>query len=159
VLFGLWLSTKNTYARTSDSILELSPISCGVTIFFSKQVGYVDHVDARTWVDTLVTCVRNKDTSVIAVVDMLTVDRLCPTVVVVCKVALDQGNVLGIVVVTNISMTPRNARVLDELKALSGVRLFSTVEKALQYAQSQLHPTIAPYSNSSMMTFSAISNF
>jgi hypothetical protein len=145
--------------HVAGMIMPIDQMSFDEGVFFSKQVGYVDHVDARRWAKALVNYAQNSDGSTIAVIDMLSVDRLCPTVVEVCEMALDQGNVLGIVVVTNLSMTPRNARVLEKLKALQGVRMFSTVEKALNYAQLQLHPTIVPYSNSNMMIFVAGYNF
>ena len=85
------------------------------SVFFARMTGYVDRVDASTWADMLVTCAQNRDVSIMAVVDMLEVDRLCPTMVQMCEITLDQANVLGLVVVTGAAMTPRNARVLDEL--------------------------------------------
>jgi hypothetical protein len=140
-------------------VMAIEQMSFNDGIFFSKQVGYVDYVDVRLWFNALNNHACNSGLSIVVVVDMLDVDRLCPTITDALELARNNPNLLGVAMVTADSMISRNARVLDELKALPGVRLFSSVEKALQYAQSQLHPTIVPYSNSNMMTFSAISNF
>ena len=122
-------------------------------IFLTKQVGYVDHADIRMWANALGNYARNSDVAIMAVVDMLDVDRLCPTMIDVCAALLNTTHVLGLVVVTNAAMTPRNARLLGELKALPGVCLFSTLDKAITFAHSQLHPSIVPYSDQCLMRF------
>jgi anti-anti-sigma regulatory factor len=143
---------KHRHYQESIFSMPIHAMSFDEGVFFTKQVGYIDHVDASTWVDALSTCAQKSEGPVIAVVEMLEVDRISPTITDVCAIVLDNTNVLGIAVVTSVSMTPRNAPVLDELKALAGVRLFSTEDKALSYARAQLHPSIVPYSNSNLIS-------
>jgi hypothetical protein len=140
-------------------VMAIEQMSFNDGVFFSKQVGYVDHVDVRLWFNALNNHACNSGLSIVVVVDMLDVDRLCPTIIDALELARTNPNLLGIAMVTADSMTSRNALVLEELKKMPDVRLFSSVEKALNYAQSQLHPTIVPYSNSNMMTFVAGYNF
>jgi hypothetical protein len=120
-------------------------------LFFAQHVGYLDHIDVSTWADALSCHAQNSEVPVMAVVDMLGVDRVCPTMPQVVTTLLQMSNVLGIALVTSDLMTSRNAPVFDELKALPGVRLFSTMDKALTYSKARLHPSIAPFSNQNLM--------
>ncbi len=73
-------------------------------MFFARQVGYIDYVDARMWANALGNHAENSGEPIMAVVDMLEVDRLCPTVIEVFETVLDKANVLGIVLVTGASI-------------------------------------------------------
>ena len=131
--------------------MPIHEMSFAENIFFTRQVGYIDHIDVSTWADTLATHAQQSDVPIMAVVTMLEVDRLCPTIIDVCARVLKMTNVLGIGVVTGNSMTPRDSRILGQLKTLPGVHLFPTLDRALRFARSQSQPSITPLSNSSMM--------
>lgn len=109
-------------------------------VFYSKQVGYVDNVDARMWHSALRKHVKTHEAPMMAVVDMQQIDRLCPTVVQVFSAALALPDMLGIVIVSDQAMGSRNERVMSKLSALSGVRVFSSMDSAMAYVRTQLNP-------------------
>jgi len=124
-------------------------------VFFAKQVGYVDHVDVRMWANALRHRAQNNDMPIMAVIDILDADRLCPTMITTFQVALEAANVLGIALVAGDPMTPRDSQILGQLKTSRHVRVFSSLDKAMNFARSRLHPSIAPCSNQNLMRFAA----
>lgn len=128
-------------------------------VFFAKQVGYIDHVDARMWANALKNHARNSDIPIMAVVDMTEVDRLCPTAIKEFSASLQAGNVLGVLLVTGDSMASRNARVLSKLDELNGVRVFPTLDEARRFASTRVRPTVGAYVARSVMSYAAIPAF
>lgn len=110
-------------------------------VFFARQVGYVDDVDARMWSNALKNYAANTDSDVVAVVDMCEVERLVPTVVKVFQSILKQGNLRGVAIVAGNLMNSRNARVLSKLTELSGVSVFSSQDEAYAFANTRLNPS------------------
>ncbi|MFW5691473.1 MAG: hypothetical protein ACOCXZ_03125 [Chloroflexota bacterium] len=109
-------------------------------VFFARQVGYVDDVDARMWGNALKNYAQNADLPVVAVVDMREVDRLVPTVTRVFSGLLSAPNLAGIAIVAGELMGSRNARVLSKLCELENVRVFSTIDEARAFARMQVKP-------------------
>ncbi|TVR21651.1 MAG: hypothetical protein EA396_07965 [Anaerolineaceae bacterium] len=112
-------------------------------VFYSKQVGYVDNVDARMWHSALRKHTKTAESPLVAVVDMQQIDRLCPTVVQVFSAALALPDMLGVIIISDQVMGSRNERVMSKLSALPGVRVFSSAESAMAYARTQLHPALS----------------
>jgi len=110
-------------------------------VFYAKQVGYIDAVDARMWASALAKYAKQSDSTIMSVVDMTEVDRLCPTVIKVLQKALMNGNVGGVVLVTSDMMASRNASVMGKMGKLDHVRVFSTVDDANSYVEAHVHPT------------------
>jgi len=110
-------------------------------IFYAKQVGYIDNVDARMWSSAVGKYAKGADAPIMAVVDMTEVDRLCPTVIKTLQKTLNDGNLIGIVLITSDMMASRNARVMGKMGALDHVRVFSSFDDAHAYVQANLRPT------------------
>ena len=125
-------------------------------VFVTRQVGYVDHVDNRMWSNALSNYANSSDSPLMALLDVTDVDRLCPTILKVVNSIITNGNVLGIAIVTGDLMASRNANILSKLSQLPNVRVFSTYEDALRFADGYLHPTIGNYGNSTMFVAWAI---
>lgn len=125
-------------------------------VFFTKQVGYLDHVDARMWANALKKYAKSSDVPIMAVVDMTEVDRLCPTVLKEFTTALQTSNVLGISLITGDVMASRKAPIIGKLGELPGVRFFPTVDEARRYAQARLRPSVGSYTASSVRLFAAV---
>jgi anti-anti-sigma regulatory factor len=111
-------------------------------IFTVKTVGYLDNIDARMWGNALKKYAKKSDTTIVAIVDMRQVERICPTVLKVVGGLVQQPNLRGIAIITSDSMASRNVSVMNKLQGTDGVRLFSTIEQAHAHAQTYLDPTI-----------------
>lgn len=125
-------------------------------VFFTKLVGYANHIDARRWFKALDACNMNNDAAIVAVVDMLDVDRISPTLADLCEIALADQNILNIAIIINNTMTVHNPQIIETLKSLSGVHFFSSSQMAMTFARSQVCPTIFPYSGQTMMNLAAV---
>lgn len=124
-------------------------------VFFAKQVGYIDHVDARMWANALKNHAKTSDSPIMAVVDMTEVDRLCPTAIKEFTSSLQAVNILGVLLVTGDSMASRNSRVLGKLNELNGVRVFPTLDEARRFANTRVRPTVGAYVARSVMAYTA----
>jgi len=120
-------------------------------VFFAKQVGYVDHVDARMWANALNTYAQASDFPIVAVIDMTEVDRLCPTTVKTFAQALESRNVLNIALIAGDLMASRNAKVLGKLADVDRLRIFSSRDAAQRFANERLQPSFGAYTAQSVM--------
>ena len=110
-------------------------------VFFAKQVGYIDNVDARMWASALGKYAKGADTPIMAVVDMTEVDRLCPTVTKTLQKLVQDGNVIGIVLITSEMMASRNARVMGKMGGMDRVRVFNHFDDAHAFVRANINPT------------------
>lgn len=107
-------------------------------VFYAKQVGYFDNVDARMWVSALKKYAANSPVPVVAVTDITEVDRLCPTVLKLLSDVLNTPNVSSIAIATGTCSTSQTTRVLRQLSELNGVRVFCSIDEARRYAAAKL---------------------
>lgn len=127
-------------------------------VFVAKTVGYLDNLDAKMWANAL----RNHaDTSVHplnAVVDMVEVSRLCPTVIKILSELIKTQSTDKIGIVISESMASQNARVIDKLGEINGIRIFATYEDAYRFVQFSGAPATAACGagNFSMFNFSTV---
>lgn len=119
-------------------------------IFFTKQVGYVDDVDGRMWMNALKKYSNASLSPVVALVDMREVDRLCPTVLRVFSALKDMGNVMGVAIIASEQMNSRNAQVMSKLSMMGGLRVFATMDEARSFARMRLNPTVGGYSSATV---------
>jgi hypothetical protein len=103
--------------------------------FIAKAVGYFDNMELRLWANALN---NHADTPVAAVLDMVEVSRLCPTVTKIFIEAFKNPNMKAITIVMSDSMASQNMRVIDKLGEISGVRIFSTLEEAQRFTKARL---------------------
>ena len=122
-------------------------------VFFAKQVGYVDDVDARMWMSALKKYSSASHSPVVALVDMREVDRLCPTVLRIFGALQDMGNVLGVALTASEQMNSRNAQVMSKLSIMGGLRVFSTIDEGRTFARMRLNPTVGGYSSAAVHRF------
>jgi len=120
-------------------------------VFSARQVGYFDHVDARMWANALSNYADTSDSPLMAVMDVSEVDRICPTTMKVFSSLASNGNLVGIALVTGSAMVSRNAKMLEKLATLAGVRVFTTYEEAMRHAKTQLNPTFGSYTLQSVL--------
>ncbi len=123
-------------------------------VFFAKQVGYVDDVDARMWMSALKKYANASHSPIVALVDMREVDRLCPTVLRIFTAIQDMGNVIGIALIASEQMNSRNAQVMSKLSVMGGLRVFSTLDEGRSFARMRLNPTVGGYSSAAVLRFS-----
>lgn len=119
-------------------------------VFFAKQVGYVDRVDARMWANALQTYATASDFPIVALVDMSEVDRLCPTTIKIFSNVLAAYNVQGVMLVAGDHLVSRNANVINKLAEIPGLRIFPNLRDALHFAQSRLQPNFGAYTTYSI---------
>ncbi|PJF29846.1 MAG: hypothetical protein CUN52_06305 [Phototrophicales bacterium] len=122
-------------------------------VFFAKQVGYVDDVDARMWMNALKKYASANNTPIVALVDMREVDRLCPTVLRVFNSLQGMDNVMGVALIASEQMNSRNAQVMSKLSAISGLRVFSTLDEGRSFARMRLNPTVGGYTTATAYSF------
>ncbi len=103
-------------------------------VFFAKPVGYLDNVDARMWVNALRTHAEKSAMPITAVVDMLEVSRICPTVPQLFATAASHPNIRMIVLATGDSISAQKARVIDQISQIQDVRVASGVDDARKLA-------------------------
>ncbi|GAB4522562.1 MAG: hypothetical protein OHK0046_35250 [Anaerolineae bacterium] len=114
-------------------------------IFFSKQVGYIDNVDIRMWANALTNYANSSDRPIMALVDLIEVERLCPSILKVLGKVLLTADLFGVVMVVSDQMASRNASVLGKLSELDNVRIFDNLEEAQRFVKAQLNPTFGMY--------------
>lgn len=124
-------------------------------VFFAKQVGYVDDVDARMWMNALKKYASGSDSPIVALVDMREVDRLCPTVLRVFSSLQSMDNLMGVALIASEQMNSRNAQVMSKLSAINGVRVFSTIDEGRSFARMRLNPTVGGYSTAATFAFAS----
>lgn len=103
-------------------------------VFTAKSVGYMDNVDARMWANALRTHAEGSPFPITAVLDVLEVSRICPTVTQILTTALDNPNIRMVVLATGSSISAQKARVIDQLCQLQGLRIAAEVEDARRLA-------------------------
>jgi hypothetical protein len=103
--------------------------------FNAKAVGYFDNMELRLWANALN---NHANTPIVAVLDMVEVSRLCPTVTKIFTEAFKNPNMRGIALVISDSMASQNMRVIDKLGEISGLRVFMTDEEAHRFASARL---------------------
>lgn len=111
-------------------------------IFSAKTVGYVDNVDGRMWSNALRNYAKNDMYVLSAVIDMVEVNRICPTVIKAIAEAARIPNIGAIAIVIDSSMSSQNVRVIEKLADLSNVRVFFSFEDARRYAGSRLTASV-----------------
>lgn len=111
--------------------------------FTAKAVGYFDNTELRLWANALNNHAESQSLPIVAVVDMVEVNRLCPTVTKIFTEAFKNPKMKGIALVMSDSMASQNMRVIDKLSDIPGVRVFATQEEAQRFARSRLStPTV-----------------
>lgn len=108
-------------------------------VFLAKTVGYLDNMDGRTWSNAL-----HKNAPQVAIIDLLDVDRICPTVVKIVADASRAPNLRTIMLVVSSTMSSQTARVVEKLAENANVRAFSTVEEAKRMARFQVTKAQSP---------------
>lgn len=114
-------------------------------VFYAQTVGYVDNVDGRMWASALKQRVRSAGAPVVAVLDLTDADRLCSTLPRVFVDVLKDDQIAGIALVVTGALASQQARVLDKLVALEGVRVFTGLDMANSYARDLLNPGFGVY--------------
>ncbi len=110
------------------------------SVFFAKQVGYIDSVDLRLWANALENYAKSNDRPLIALIDLVEVDRLCPTVIKVFTTLMKSPNVIGISIVTGESMASRNAAVMRKISEMRNVRIFNSMVEAQHFSKERANP-------------------
>lgn len=122
-------------------------------VFFAKQVGYVDDVDARMWMNAFKKYANANTSPIVALVDMREVDRLCPTVLRVFNALQGMDNVMGVALIASEQMNSRNAQVMSKLSAVPSLRVFSTLDEGHSFARMRLNPSVGGYSMAGTYAF------
>lgn len=108
-------------------------------VFYAKQVGYVDNVDARMWANALSNYAQKAAGQVTAIVDMTEVERFCPTVVKIFNdLAANVPNLVSVGLTTSDQMASRNAKIIDKLSGIPNIRFFSSMDAAHDHAVAQM---------------------
>jgi hypothetical protein len=107
-------------------------------LFVAKAVGYLDNTDLKLWSNALNNHASGNLFPIAAVVDMVEVNRLCPTVSKIIAEVVKNPNMRGVAVVISDSMMSQNARIIDKLGDIPGVRVFPTQEEAYRFAKARL---------------------
>jgi hypothetical protein len=107
-------------------------------VFVARAVGYLDNMDAKLWANALQNHAGNSLLPIAAVMDMVEVNRLCPTVTKIFSEISRNPNMRAVAIVISDSMASQNARVIDKLGEIPGVRVFPTHEEANRFARSRL---------------------
>lgn len=124
-------------------------------VFYAKQVGYVDNVDAKMWANALNKYAHGSTEPIIALVDAVEVNRLCPSVVKMFEDVLASPNVVGIAIATGDFVTSQKARVASTLSEIKGVRVFPEVSEAREYAQGRANSLLKKgWASSGVTSFS-----
>src|SRR5690606_27115527 len=99
-------------------------------IFAAKQVGYFDNLDGRMWANALHTHAKNDLLPLVAVVDIVEVSRICPTLVKTLTEVSKLPNLNGIAFILDPSMTSQHARIIEKLSEIPNLRFFQSSEDA-----------------------------
>ncbi len=102
-------------------------------IFTTRSVGYMDNSDGKMWANALRNHAADYRFPVPVVIDMVEVDRLCPTIPRVIQEALKNGDTSAVGIVISDSMASQNARAISKLSEIPGVRVFATAEDAHRF--------------------------
>jgi hypothetical protein len=122
--------------------MPIHKMSCDDGIFSAKTVGYVDNVDGRMWSNALKNYAKIDMYVLSAVIDMVEVNRICPTVIKAIAEAARIPNIGAIALVIDSSMSSQNARAVEKLADLPNVRVFFSFEEARRYANSRLTASV-----------------
>lgn len=107
-------------------------------VFFAKQVGYLDNVDVRMWANALSNHAQDASTPVVAVVDMVEVNRICSTMPRIITDLLTAARIRGVVLVIGDSASSQTTRIISKLSDLGRVCVFPTFDEARRFAGSKL---------------------
>jgi len=119
-------------------------------VFNAKAVGYFDSVDGRMWANALRNQARGGQ-ALVAVVDIVEVNRICPTILKAVAEVTRLTNFNGLALVIDPSRCSQITRVLDKLGELPDVRVFFSHEDAERYARGRLNRALG---SAYAMTFS-----
>lgn len=111
-------------------------------VFSAKTVGYLDNVDGRMWSNALKNYAKNDMLSMVAVIDMVEVNRICPTVIKAVAEGVRISNLNAIAIIMDSSMASQNARMIEKLTELPNVRVFYSYEDARRYVRSRLNASV-----------------
>lgn len=111
-------------------------------IFSAKTVGYLDNVDGRMWSNALKKHAKDDMYPLSAVVDMVEVNRICPTVIKAITETARIPNIGAIAIVIDSSMSSQNVRTIEKLADLPNVRIFFSFEEARRYAGNRLTASV-----------------
>lgn len=139
--------------------MPLHKMSLEGDVFFAKAVGYLDNMDGRMWANALQNHVGGHLLPMAAIIDMIEVDRICPTVTKIVAESIKLSNLRGIAIVVNPTMASQNTRVIDKLSEMSGVSMFSSMEDARRYANNRLTLLIGSSLQGATFTAFAMSSF
>jgi hypothetical protein len=120
--------------------MPIETMSYDGNLFFTRMVGYADHIDIRRWGKALRKHADSSLTPTVAIVDLLEVTRICPTILAVCEMVSADRDVSGVWLVVGAATTVNNLQIIEALRMLPGIFVVSSVEKAMQAARSQLLP-------------------
>ena len=115
-------------------------------VFFARSVGYFDNVDVRMWAKAFKKYAGDVEFTIIGVIDLREVDRLCATISKFLPELLQANGVAGLVVIVGDVMASRNARVLDKLNQLERVTFVQSQDEALSVSSRLLNPTFGGWS-------------
>ncbi|MBC8099930.1 MAG: hypothetical protein H7Y11_10855 [Armatimonadetes bacterium] len=107
-------------------------------IFVAKAVGYLEDPDLRLWANALRNYAESGSVPLGAVMDMAEVNRVAPTAAKVLGELLKSPNVGGVGIIISDAMLTQNAKIVDKMSELNGVRMFSNWDEALRFVQARL---------------------
>lgn len=122
-------------------------------VFYAKQVGYFDSVDVTMWANALSNHAKRSGMSIMVIMDVTQVDRMCPTMTKAIKKAAGNGELLGVAIIASEMMASRNERVMSKLGALENVRLFNSMESARVFIGNQVNPSFGGFSAYTAMRY------
>jgi hypothetical protein len=112
-------------------------------VFVTRAVGYMDNLDGKMWANALHNHADTHMFPIAAIIDMVEVNRLCPTVTKVINETIKASSIRGIGIVISDMMVSQNARMIDKLSEIPGVRIFATHADAERFAISRLNAPAA----------------
>lgn len=118
-------------------------------IFQSKNVGYFDNLDGRMWANALKKHATNDLLPLVAIIDIVEVNRICPTLVKIMGDVAKTPNLNAIAFIVDPSMTSQHSRVIDKLSDIPNLRFFSNYEDAYRFAKGRLQVTVGSSVSSS----------
>jgi hypothetical protein len=107
-------------------------------VFFTRAVGYMDNLDGKMWANALHNHAETRLLPIAAIIDMVEVNRLCPTVTKTINEIIKTASIRAVGIVISDSMISQNARMIDKLGEIPGVRIFATYEDAERFASARL---------------------
>lgn len=107
-------------------------------VFFTRAVGYMDNLDGKMWANALQNHAETRLLPIAAIIDMVEVNRLCPTVTRTISEIVKSTSIRAVGIVISDVMISQNARVIDKLGEIPGVRIFATYEDAERFTTARL---------------------